>query len=101
MTVTLMRDVGRVAVRTYDCVSLFGLQRRAKNPGKDNRSRLARNMYLLLVHPGLLSGLDREIDLQFVLHLHRAARGTDRLNPIVALLDHSSAQVSSIQFADG
>ena len=50
---------------------------------------------------GPLSGLDHEIDLQFVLHAYCAANGTDRLNPVVGLLDRSSAYISSIQFTDG
>jgi hypothetical protein len=50
---------------------------------------------------GSLSGLDHEIDLQFVLDPYCAAGGTDRLNPVVGLLDRGSAYVSSIQFANG
>lgn len=53
------------------------------------------------VHAGPLSGLDHEIDLQFVLNPYCTAHGTDRLNPVVGLLDRGSAHVSSIEFADG
>jgi hypothetical protein len=50
---------------------------------------------------GPLSGLDHEINIQFVLHPYCAANGTDRLNPVVGLLNRGSAYISSIQFADG
>jgi hypothetical protein len=50
---------------------------------------------------GPLSGLDHEINIQFVLHPYRAANGTDRSNPVVGLLNRGSAYISSIQFADG
>jgi hypothetical protein len=52
-------------------------------------------------HEAPFSGLDHEIDLQFVLDSSGAASGTDRLNPVVGLLDRGSTYVSSIQFANG